>query len=98
MGANRSLTLATITMPLISLNIVAGALIAFVYTISEVSTTLVIVSDQDHGTITWYMGNFAANKISIFAALGVLLMLMQIISLIASSVLLRNRAEAMTGI
>lgn len=98
MGANRSMTLATITMPLISLNIVAGSLIAFVYTISEVSTTLVLISDQDAGTITWYMGNYAANKISIFAALGVLLMVMQIISLIFSNILLGNRSEAMTGI
>ncbi|MHA2101436.1 MAG: ABC transporter permease [Candidatus Kariarchaeaceae archaeon] len=98
LGASRSHTLRTITIPLISLNMVAGSLVALVYTISEVSTTLIIVFKEPYGTITWAMGNQHTARFGVFAALGTLLMAMQIVSLIISNVLLKSRAEAMTGI
>lgn len=98
LGASRSKALRSITIPLISLNMVAGSLIALVYTISEVSTTLIIVFKEPYGTITWAMGNQHTARFGVFAALGTLLMLMQVLSLIISNVLLKNRAEAMTGI
>jgi ABC-type Fe3+ transport system permease subunit len=98
LGATKGFTIAAITLPLISLNIVAGSLVTLVYTLSEVSTTLIIVTDNDYGTITWYMGHLSAARLSVYAALGTLLMILQIVSLAISSVLLRNRAEAMTGI
>ncbi len=98
LGASKSKALRSITIPLISLNMVAGSLVALVYTISEVSTTLIIVFKEPYGTITWAMGNQHTARFGVFAALGTLLMAMQVISLIISNVLLKNRAEAMTGI
>ncbi|MHA2028824.1 MAG: ABC transporter permease [Candidatus Kariarchaeaceae archaeon] len=98
LGASRGKALRSITIPLISLNMVAGSLVALVYTISEVSTTLIIVFQEPYGTITWAMGNQHTARFGVFAALGTLLMAMQILSLIISNVLLKQRAEAMTGI
>ncbi len=98
LGASRMRTLGSITLPLISLNMVAGGLVALVYTISEVSTTLVLIDNAKYGTITWTMGTQQTAHFGVFAALGVLLMTIQIISLVVTNFLLRNRAEAMTGI
>ncbi|OLS20841.1 MAG: Molybdate/tungstate transport system permease protein WtpB [Candidatus Heimdallarchaeota archaeon LC_2] len=98
LGASRSKTIKSITLPLISLNIAAGGLIALVYTLAEVSTTLIIVFQAKYGTITWTMGTQQTSRLGVFAALGVLLMAVQIISLVISNLLLKNRTEAMTGI
>ena len=97
LGASKGKTIYNIIIPLIILNIVAGALIALVYNMSEVSTTLILVNTQTHGTVTWAMAD-ANGKISALAAMGMFLMFLQALSLFITNVLLKNRAEAITGI
>ena len=97
LGASKTRTIYNIIIPLIILNIVAGALIALVYNMSEVSTTLILVNTQTYGTVTWAMAD-SNGKIAILAAMGMFLMFLQAISLFVTNVLLKNRAEAITGI
>ena len=97
LGASRMKTMRKITIPLISLNIFAGSLVSFLYCLSEVSTTIFLIFSAQAGTITWYMA-WNPLKFQIFCALGVILMLLQIISLFITNVILGSRAEAITGI
>ncbi|MGB1981747.1 MAG: ABC transporter permease [Candidatus Kariarchaeum pelagius] len=97
LGASKGRTIYNVIIPLIVLNIVAGALIALVYNMSEVSTTLILVNTQTHGTVTWAMAD-ANGKIGALAAMGMFLMFLQALSLFITNVLLKNRAEAITGI
>ncbi|MHA2503896.1 MAG: ABC transporter permease, partial [Candidatus Kariarchaeaceae archaeon] len=97
MGASKQRTIGGIVIPLIALNIIAGALISLVYNMSEVSTTLILVNTQTHGTVTWAMED-AAGEIAALAAMGMLLMALQAFSLLMTNLLLKNRAEAITGI
>ena len=97
LGASRMKTMTKITIPLISLNVFAGALVSFLYCLSEVSTTIFLIFSAQAGTITWYMA-WNPLKFQIFCALGVLLMLLQIVSLFITNVILGSRAEAITGI
>lgn len=97
MGASKTRTIGGIVIPLIVLNIIAGALISLVYNMSEVSTTLILVNSQTHGTITWAMED-ATGEVAALAAMGMLLMAMQAFSLMMTNLLLKNRAEAITGI
>ena len=97
LGASRMQTFRKVTIPLISLNIFAGSLVSFLYCLSEVSTTIFLIFASSAGTLTWYM---AWNPLAfqIFCALGVLLMVLQILSLFVTNVILGSRAEAITGI
>ncbi|MHA1912034.1 MAG: ABC transporter permease, partial [Candidatus Kariarchaeaceae archaeon] len=52
LGAGRLRTLFEITVPMIIMNVVAGALVSLVYCLTEVSTTLILVSDSGSGTMT----------------------------------------------
>ncbi len=97
LGAGRIQTFAKITIPLISLNVFAGALVSFLYCLSEVSTTIFLIFESSAGTITWYMA-WNPLKFQIFCALGVLLMILQIISLFVTNIILGARTEAITGI
>ena len=97
LGATRMKTMSKITIPLISLNVFAGSLVSFLYCLSEVSTTIFLIFSAQAGTITWYMA-WNPLKFQIFCALGVLLMLLQILSLFITNVILGSRAEAITGI
>jgi ABC-type Fe3+ transport system permease subunit len=97
LGASRMKTFGKITIPLISLNVFAGSLVSFLYCLSEVSTTIFLIMSARAGTITWYMA-WNPLKFQIFCAIGVLLMLLQIISLFITNVILGSRAEAITGI
>ena len=97
LGASRSKTFTSITIPLISLNVFAGSLVSFLYCLSEVSTTIFLIFQAKAGTITWYMA-WNPLKFQIFCALGVVLMFLQIVSLFITNVILGSRAEAITGI
>ncbi len=97
LGASKSRVLWEIIIPLIIMNIIGGALVSLVYNMSEVSTTLILVSDTSNGTITWKMAQ-ETGKIAELAAMGVFLMVLQVISLLVTNVLLKNRADAISGI
>lgn len=101
-GASRTKVFFTITLPLIFINILAGGMLSFIYSMSEVSTGIVI-GDANHNDapMTWKMydmlfkgfgGTFVA------AAMGVMLMTLQFIMIIGSNLLLRKRAVALIGI
>ncbi|HEW64361.1 ABC transporter permease [Fervidicoccus fontis] len=93
LGASRARTLASIVIPLIILNITSGAMITFVYCMGETSVSITIgglggdVSSPNHkGPITMVMLDLIVSGridgTNLAAALGVLLMLLQIIVII----------------
>ena len=98
LGASKPKILSRVIIPLITMNIIAGALVSMVYTMSEVSTTLILITKPQYGNIVYKLADISNGKPSVFAALGVLLMILQSISLIATNLLLKNRAESLTGI
>lgn len=99
LGANRTRTFAKITVPLISLNVFAGSIVSFIYCLSEVSTTILVINNSRGGTITWVMARYSESfGFQIFCVLGVFLMILQIISLFITNVVLGSRTEAITGI
>ena len=97
LGAGKVKTFIKITIPLISLNVLAGALVSFVYCLSEVSTTIFLITNFKYGTVTWLMA-WNPLQFQLFCALGVVLMVLQIMSLFITNVILGSRAEAITGI
>ena len=99
-GASKIRTLWKITLPLISMSIVAGAMLAFVYVISEVSTSILLgATNPDMAPITWKIKElFFHADFNEAAALGVLLMVIQTVSIVLTNYLLKNRAEVMTGL
>lgn len=97
MGASRLRIIVEVVIPLIGLNIIGGALVSLVYNMSEVSTTLVLISNSQYGTLTWKMSE-ASGKVGELAAIGVFLMVLQAISLLTTNLLLKNRADAITGL
>jgi len=97
LGASRSRMFFTITVPLLATNIIGGALLSFVYSMSEVSTSVILGSrNPSQGPITFLMSQViyasaAVGTVSIAAALGVLLMTLQIIAITLSNYLLKQR-------
>lgn len=100
LGASKLRTMAKITLPLISMSIVAGAMLSFVYVISEVSTSILLgATNPDLAPITWKIKElFFHADFNEAAALGVFLMVVQTVSIVATNYLLKNRAEVMTGL
>ncbi len=97
LGASRARTFFTIVMPLIAANIISGAILSFVYSMSEVSTSVILGSrNPSQGPITFLMSQViyasaAVGTVSIAAALGVLLMTLQIIAISVSNYILKQR-------
>ncbi len=93
LGASRARTLATILIPMLLLNIASGTLLSFVYCMGEtsVSVTLGMLGGEptsaDHrspivGVIYDFISNPRANSPQLAAALGVLLMALQVTTII----------------
>ncbi|RLG71787.1 MAG: iron ABC transporter permease [Thermoprotei archaeon] len=97
LGASRTRTFFTIVIPLLAANIIGGAILAFVYSMSEVSTSVILGSrNPAQGPITFLMSQViyasaAVGTVSIAAALGVLLMALQIIAITVSNYILKQR-------
>jgi len=97
LGASRTRTFFTIVVPLLAANIIGGAILAFVYSMSEVSTSVILGSrNPAQGPITFLMSQViyasaAVGTVSIAAALGVLLMTLQIIAITVSNYILKQR-------
>ncbi|MHA1772123.1 MAG: ABC transporter permease [Candidatus Thorarchaeota archaeon] len=104
LGASKNQTFAKITLPLIGVSVLAGSLLSFVYSVSEVSTSLILGSvGRDQAPMTFwtnevlnatgqYGGYFNA------ACLGVLMMLLQMIVITLTNKILGSRSSAITGI
>lgn len=103
-GAGRNTTFARIVVPLIGLSVLAGALLSFVYCVSEVSTSLLLGgANYYQAPLTYWINVTRAGLPPIYgigaaAALGVLMMIMQMVVITVTNRILKTRASAMTGI
>jgi len=97
LGAGRSTTFFKIVIPLIAANIVGGSILSFVYSMSEVSTSVTLGAlREDRVPITFFIsqivyGVAAVGAVSIGAALCVLLMTVQIVAMVLSNYLLKQQ-------
>ncbi len=101
-GASRTMAFARITIPLVLMNVLAGSMLSFIYSMSEVSTSIVIgAANPPTAPMTFKMyekyyalggGMFPA------AAMGVVLMIVQLLMIVGANVLLRKRATPLIGI
>jgi len=103
-GVSRNQTYLRITLPLIGVSVLAGSLLSFVYSVSEVSTSLILGSlGPELAPMTFwtreilnatgqYGGPFHA------ACLGVLMMSLQMVVITITNKILGTRTSAMTGI
>ncbi len=102
-GASRTRTFFSIVMPMILLNVLAGGMLSFIYSMSEVSTGIV-VGDANHrdAPMTWKMYDMLFHGLAggTFqpAALGFLLMTLQFVFIVGANLLLRKRATALIGV
>lgn len=104
-GASKNQTFVKITMPLIGVSVLAGSLLSFVYSISEVSTSLILGSlGRDQAPMTFWTKEILESHSSSYAGansaacLGVLMMAMQMTVITVTNKILGARSSAMTGI
>ncbi len=106
LGASNIRTLLKITIPLIGISVIAGAMMSFVYALGEVSTSLILLSNEETATIPWMIneknrdplpqaGVLGMNQA---AALGMLLVLLQVLIMTIANNILKRRGSALTGI
>ncbi|MFX0211941.1 MAG: ABC transporter permease, partial [Candidatus Hodarchaeota archaeon] len=107
LGATRVKTLRKITLPIVALSLFAGSLISLVYCMSEVSTTILLVDfvpePGKYATSTWtiydiYNSGLIGQGAPLAAVLGIVLMVIQSTAILITSVGLKSRSEALTGI
>ncbi|ACS33589.1 ABC transporter permease [Thermococcus gammatolerans] len=95
LGASRWKTITSIILPLISLNVFGGAMLSFVYSMSETSVGITLGSlKMANAPITAYMKEImmsAVGSVNIAAALGVLLITVQIISIVLVNVITKQK-------
>jgi len=97
LGARRSTTFLRIVLPLIASNIIGGGILSFVYSMSEVSTSATLGAlREDRMPITFFIsqivyGVAAVGAVSVGAALCVLLMSIQILAMVLSNLILKQR-------
>ncbi|MEO2151158.1 MAG: ABC transporter permease subunit, partial [Thermococcus sp.] len=95
LGAGRWKALTSILLPMISLNLLGGAMLSFVYCMSETSVGITLGSINS----TWYpitakmreliIG--AVGSANLAAALGVFLMLVQITAIVIANIITKQR-------
>mgnify|MGYP000686898574 CR=1 FL=1 len=98
LGASRLRTIRSIVIPLIGLNVVSGALISFVYCMSEVSTSITLgglggLGELHQAPITLIMMDYLSRVEGpyVVASLGVLLMSIQLTVITLTNVILKQR-------
>ncbi len=101
LGASRARVLATIVIPLIGINIFTGALISFVYSVAEVSTSITIGRihpiDEGYAPLTAVMfeyltgGYGGGNYIHIVAAMATLVLVVQLLVITLTNIVLKQR-------
>ncbi|MFX0056236.1 MAG: ABC transporter permease subunit, partial [Candidatus Hermodarchaeota archaeon] len=104
LGASKNRTFVKITLPLIGVSLLAGSLLSFVYSVSEVSTSLLLGSvGHSEAPITYWtsrvlemIGEWGGATSA--ACLGVLLMVVQWIIITLTNKILGARSAAITGI
>ncbi len=105
MGASKNQTFVKITMPLIGVSVLAGSLLSFVYSVSEVSTSLILGSlGPEQAPMTYWTKEVLESHSASYssansaACLGVLMMAMQMTVITITNKILGARSSAMTGI
>jgi len=99
LGADRSTTFFRIVLPLIVSHIINGAILGFVYSMSEVSASVTLGGlREDRVPITYFIsqivyGAAATGSVSIGAALCVLLMAVQITAMAISNYILKQKSS-----
>jgi len=99
LGATRTTTLGKIVIPLIVTNVISGALLSFVYSMAEVSTSITLGAlREDRVPITFFIsqivyGTAAVGAVSIGASLCILLMTVQITAMAVSNYVLKQKAS-----
>ncbi len=82
LGSGRLRTIGTIVLPLIALNILSGAMVSFIYCVTEVSVSITVGGiKHEYAPLTFYMKNAylaEVQAIPVTAALGVLLIIIQL--------------------
>jgi ABC-type Fe3+ transport system permease subunit len=103
-GANKNQTFAKIVIPLIGVSVLAGSLLSFVYSVSEVSTSILLGSANYYqAPLTYWVKDVRAGLPPLYgrgpaAVLGVLMMALQMAVIAITNAVLKTRASAMTGI
>ena len=103
LGATRARAFFTISLPLVFLNVLAGGMLSFIYSMSEVSTGIVIGDANPYtAPMTWKMYDILFKGLTgglfVPAAMGVILMGLQFIMIVGANLLLRKRATALIGV
>lgn len=97
LGASPFTTMRRITLPLITANLIAGALLAFAFSMLEVSDSLMLAQQADYYPITktiYELFQLLGNGKYIAAALGVWAMSFLAVTIIGSSLLLGKKLGA----
>ena len=104
-GASKNQTFFKVTLPLIGVSVLAGSLLSFVYSISEVSTSLILGSlGRDQAPMTFWTKEVLESHSASYsgpnsaACLGVLMMGLQMAVITVTNKILGARSSAMTGI
>ncbi len=103
-GASRNTTFGRIVIPLIGVSVLAGGLLSFVYSVSEVSTSLLLGgANYYEAPLTFWIKEVYAGLpptygIAPAACLGVVMMILQMLVIAITNAILKTRASAMTGI
>jgi len=99
LGATRTTTFVRIVIPLIVTNVIGGALLSFVYSMAEVSTSITLGAlREDRVPITFFIsqivyGTAAVGAVSIGASLCIMLMAVQITAMAVSNFVLKQKAS-----
>ncbi len=104
-GASKNQTFGKITLPLIGISVLAGSLLSFVYSVSEVSTSLILGSlGPEQAPMTFWTKEVLESHSASYsgansaACLGVLMMAMQMTVITVTNKILGAKSSAMTGI
>jgi len=98
LGAPPMVSLRRVTLPLITANLIAGALLAFAFSMLEVSDSLMLAQRQDFYPITktiYELFQLIGTGKFIAAALGVWAMVFLAVTLVGSSLLLGKKLGAL---
>ncbi|MEB3780587.1 MAG: iron ABC transporter permease [Desulfurococcales archaeon] len=101
LGASRTRVLFSIVIPLIGINVFSGALISFVYSMAEVSTSITIGRvkpiDEGYAPMTAVMYDFllggygAGNYVHIVSAMAALILSVQLLVIALTNIVLKQR-------
>lgn len=97
LGASRITAIRRIIVPLIAANLIAGALLAFSFSMLEVSDSLILAQQQSDFPITksiFAFTNRLADGVSIASAMGVWGMALLAVTLVGASILLGRKMGA----